>query len=389
LKTAQNSKFWIRFAVVMTVFVFFAGGKKFVNSASAISGNSKVGIVDSNADVSQVTYYAVEKISSGDFEGAEELINKIKGSHDWKAKQLGLVIDEYKQLSEARESAKASSYEKLLGELEDVKNGKSKKTEEEEKEEADEDELNGAPVLGDEDEDEIDEEVKKNNEAFLAIIKVKEYASDEQKEELLSSEFVQTLIEKAKAKAVEFEADGEWVDAYAHCYYWLSSMYPDDKAYKDHAEKLMQMAMIEMSLKDNSCETSADRHKGIKAEMLVRAIRTLEISYVSKLKYKFGEMARKSIEQCRLLGEVLYEEKEDVSYRVSTEKMNRWQRGLKAIEAGLERGNGIPKSLDYEGYIRIFSEVIALNSLTLEIPQEIIVAHFSEASLAEIAILLA
>ena len=93
--------------------------------------------------------------------------------------------------------------------------------------------LNKPYTISDEREEGVQWLHKEINETFLKVLRVKEYANDKQKEELLSSEIVKSLVERALKKGVEFESEGEWVDAYAHCFYWLSALYPDNQEYKD------------------------------------------------------------------------------------------------------------------------------------------------------------
>jgi len=380
-------------AVFITIFLALAGGKQVVNSANAGFLKSSGG----SSDVSSVVDTATDKITSGDFAGADELISKIKNVSDTRASQLGRIIEEYKKFSQERQEAKAKLYKEMLADLkgEGPKDSEKDKDKDKEKvkdkvkdnsesetkgdtEKESEDVTDDDPEAIDE-EDEVDPEAKEINETFLKILKVQEYANEEQEEELLSSELAASLFERALKRAGEYESKGEWLEAYTNCYYWLSSLFPDNQEYKDQGERLTRLVMIEMSLKDNSCEKSADRHAGIKPEMLVRAVRALDFSYVSLLDYK--EMTKKAIEQCRCLGQVLYEEKEDIPYKVSISDMDKWKVGLKSIEEGLEGDPNEPVVVKRDDFVRIFTDVLVLNATTLAIPEEIIVSQYTEASL--------
>ena len=366
-------------AVFVTVVLALAGGRKVISVANAAFPDGVEGRIK---DVGSVVDSAVVKITSGDFEGAGELISNAKGYSDSRLSQLGRIIDEYNSFCQERQDAKARSYKEMLAELkgegskEDEKSeGKEKDTEKtENKGEGD-----SETIIETDKEDEIDPEVKEINETFLKILKVQEYATEDQKKDLLESDGVKSVVEKALKKAAEFEAEGEWLDASVHCYFWLREIYPDNQEYKDQSDRLTRLAVIEMSLKDNSCETSADRHAGIKPEMLVRAVRALDFSYVSLLDYK--EMAKKAIDQCDFLGQVLKAEKEDVNYKVSADEMANWQAGLASIKSELESDLDSPKIVKRDDFVRIFAEVLALNKMTINIPQEVIVAQYTEASL--------
>jgi len=133
-----------------------------------------------------------------------------------------------------------------------------------------------------------------------------------------------------------------------------------------------------MSLKDDSCgQTSQERHEGIRPDMLVRAIRALEINYVSALDYK--EMADKGLTRCRLLGEVLTGTTKELNYKVEEDKAVLWDKGIEAIQEELEDSSS---DITSEKFRMIFGEILALNSITLEIPEEVVIAQFAEASFA-------
>lgn len=400
MKTGKNNRFWMVLSVIITIVLALAGGKEVINSANAAMprANSAIGSdvkSASNVDVASVVEAAVSKITSGDFDAAGELVARVKGLSDQRALQLGNIIEEYKGFSRERQEAKAKAYEKYLAELKgekpkekqvdqkqpeddsktEKKNDSKKEDKDSEKSEKSIGDGQTGAIIGTDQDDEVDAEAKEISETFLKVLKVKEYANDEQKKELMESDVVKSLFERTLKKATEFEEKNEWVDSYAHCYYWLNLLDPDNKEYKQHVDKLMRLAMIELSLKDNSCEKSADRHAGIKPEMLVRAIRALDFSYVSLLDYK--EMSTKAIEQCNYLGEVLFAEKKDVPYRVSVEAMDDWQKALARIQDSFEK----EESFGRDDFVRVFAEVLAYNTQTLGIPQEVIVSQYTQAAL--------
>ena len=90
------------------------------------------------------------------------------------------------------------------------------------------------------------------------------------------------------------------------------------------------MAMIELSLMDNSCEAADERHEGIRPEMFVQAVKMLDFNYVDIINY--SELAEKGIERCRLLAEVLRDSKKDLAYRAEPEQIGAWAEGLTEIE---------------------------------------------------------
>ena len=215
------------------------------------------------------------------------------------------------------------------------------------------------------------------SKALSVVATALEYANDDQKESLLARKFVKQVVDMSIEKAAEFESEGEWVKAYSHCYYWMTLLYKENADYKQHSESLMAKAMIEISLKDNSCETSAERHEGIKASMLVKAVGKLDFSYVDIVDY--DEMTGKALERCRLLGEVMSAPGKELAYQCTPKQHVQWADGLDAIETDIS--NSV-LAITRDKFLMIFDLVLALNSISLDLPQEVVIAQFSEAALS-------
>lgn len=331
MKSGNNKKTWVVLIVLLAVVSFIAGVGR---DSKAVNDNSS--IVD----------IASEKILSGNFDEAAEMIRSDRPGENKSIDDLSGLIKEYQALSDVRSEKKEKTYNEYLAKLNEIIE-------------------KGVP-----------EEVNEINEAFLSLIQAKEYADEAQQEKLLEMPFVLQLKENALKKGVEFEAKGEWVDAYAHCFYWLSSLYPDNDEYKDQGERLTRLAIIEMALKDNSCDSSRQRHEGVKPAMLVRAVRALDFNYVSLMDY--AEMTKKGLEQCKLLGQVLYEDKKNISYRVPKANIVKWQDGIRGLQGEIKNSLGVLKK---EDFIKVFSEVLELNEKSLRIPAEVVIVQFTEASL--------
>ncbi len=288
---------------------------------------------------------ACERIMSGDFEGAGEIIENSGISQSKVLEQLGVIVAEYEAVKISRKASKNDTYSEQIDELDKFQQ-KSQP-----------------------------EDVNDISQVFLTIVKTSENADENKKKALLEKPFVKQTIERALRQAREYEARGDWVNAYANCYYWLTALYEDNTEYKDHAEELLEKVRIEMSLKDNSCDTSAERHEGVKPKMFFRAVKALDFNYVSIVDY--GEMAAKALKQCQLLGEVLAKTDEKLAYQVDAEDIDKWSAGLDAIQRDL---TGSFAMVTRDRFLKIFDEILALNSITIQIPQEVVVVQFSEAS---------
>ena len=296
--------------------------------------------------VGTVINSACDKILADDFEGAGEVIENSQITSNKAIEQLNGIVQQYQSIKAARKKDNKTTYKKYLDELDDI----LKKS--------------------------IPSEPNELGKAFAALIQARDHAEEKRKDTLLQEPYVKKLTEKAISTADKFRKEGNWVDAYAYGYYWLHKLNEDNKDYKKEGELLTEMALIEIDLMDNSCETAAERHKGIKPEMFIQAIRMLDFNYVDILDYT--ELAEKAIDRCQLLGEVLAGSKKKLAYSIDTEKVHQWTEGLAEIESDTGK---IAGQVTKSGLAKIFEEVLILNEATLGLPEEVVVSQFTEATL--------
>jgi carboxyl-terminal processing protease len=297
---------------------------------------------------------ACSKILVGDFEAAGQIIENAPAPVSASLNQLKTIAARYKDLNDRRAEARIVEYNKQIEELEKFR---EKITESQ---------------------DVVD--VNDLSSVFSAIMMAAEYADEEQTRALLEDRFVKQTIQTALKEARKFEQQGEWINAYIHCYYWLNALFEETQQYKEHGEELSGMAMLEMSLIDNSCgNTSEARHKGITPEMLLRAIAILDKHYVSNVDYR--EMAEKALKQCLLIVRVMAKSKKKLAYKVNPKKMDEWSNGIKAIQEELNQSF---IAVTRDKFNEIFGEVMALNEVTIDIPQEVVIARFSESALSSL-----
>ena len=167
----------------------------------------------------------VDSICHGDFEQARKLLQQAPNQPV--ADQMKQLVDHYFQIQKQREQVRQDAHEEQLKELEKIKERfKEGQT----------------PEPNDFD------------ETMLVVFQAREYAKDDQKEALLEDPFVKQMIIQMKAVAEDDEHQGKWLDAYAHCYYWLSELFEDDKAYKDKADELIELSvdLVSCLIKSNS-----------------------------------------------------------------------------------------------------------------------------------------
>ena len=322
-----------------------------IRTAAADAGQTVAIQTDETPSAGAEVVY--RRILRGDFDGAAAALPAAGTINDIRLQQLRRVIEDYKRIEAKNITARNESLSEQMKALDELR----KKFE-----------------------PDYIVDVNDIGEIMAVVIRAHESADESTKAAILKDPLVSKTIAAAMEKGKELDAKGEWIDAYAYCLYWLVSLDEDNKEYKEYAEELSEKALIEMALKDDSCgQTSAQRHEGIEAEMVFRAIRALEANYVSAVNY--GEMAEKGLSRCRFLGEVLSHGDKELEYKVAPESVGKWLTGIAAIEKEVKES---PGSLTSEKFKLIFGEVLALNSITLEIPEEVVIAQFAEASFASL-----
>ncbi len=228
---------------------------------------------------------------------------------------------------------------------------------------------------------------------MLAVVaSAREYADETQRKALLADPFVKQTIQRAVDLAAQLESEGKWLEAYVNCYYWLSMIDPNNEAYSDYAEQLLDKAQIAASFEDSPCETSEERYEGIEKEMFVRAIYALSVNYVNIIDYR--EMAKKGIRRCRLLADVLGRPSgvqvasagpgnpadANNSFRPpSKQKLSAFSATLAGIEDEMDE---TVAGIDRSKFLEVFERVLAANAASAELPEPIVIAQFAEASLS-------
>jgi C-terminal peptidase prc len=307
-------------------------------------------------DEAQELQVVVDSICEGDFDGARELLEQVPNT--LASEQIRRLLDRYYYIEDRRSKKRQVAYQEQLDEIETIKQRVA------------DSETPGVPDVNDLD------------DTMIAVIRAREYATEDKKEALLDDPFIQKTLGHIKANADADEQQGKWVDAYAHCYYFLMSIFEEDESYQDKAEQLIELSGIELSLKDSSCgETAAERYEGIEPQMFVRALQLLDGNYVHEIDCQ--QMAEKSINRCYLLGRVLQSTNESLAWSATKEQVAEWNLGLETFETEDEQETQ-SSGPEFKTLLRLLENVLALNAITLKLPEEVIIAHFSESALASL-----
>ncbi|MCP4609935.1 MAG: S41 family peptidase [Planctomycetes bacterium] len=333
--------------------------------------NNAVALQSTSVAVGSKSAVLIDQICSeiyeGDFTGARGLVRRSNKSNSAAISQLANVISEYEETEEKRGIALKAAYEEQLAELEKLKAEK------------DIDDINDVNDIVD---------------ALSTINQACEFADESQKEQLLSDSYIKELLQQAIDRAAKLEVEGKWLEAYTNCYAWLMAIDSDNQGYSDYADQLLDKAAIAISFEDSPCETREERFSRIEKEMFIRTIIFLDLYYVNAIDYE--QMAKKAIERCELLGEVIgapsrfsldsQKIKADSSnaepfLMPDRRKLAAWLTSLDALSDEVKSASVSSRGFDKRKFLGIFDKVLRLNEMTVDLPQEILIAQFSEASL--------
>ncbi|TFG50657.1 MAG: S41 family peptidase, partial [Candidatus Brocadiia bacterium] len=330
-------------------------------------GSSAVLTSETGAEANVTGNSVFSLIYKGNFEQARQKIEEEKGQGKALsyADEMLLIISQYEAIEKNRVLSKAAEYEKQIAELAKLQKAAD---------------VNGLSDIND------------VSNILATVIHTFEFCDKKQKEQLRSQSFINKVIEESKVHASQYEAKGNWLDAYIHCYSLLKMIDEDDKYYTDHSEELFSKANIVASFQDSPCETSKERYDKIEKQMFTRAIDTLDFSYVSEVDYR--EMVVRGIKRSEQLAVVMkasYDQiikSEKPSLKSSDGKsfftapddkaLAVWSSSLASM---LDEVKGSPLGTSKEKFIKLLDKILALNETTVQLPSQILIANFSESSL--------
>jgi len=314
--------------VWVIVIVLLTAGSEYAKAVAegSSSGSSLVRVVKQSPEGALAVNSVCGKISRGDFEGAQETLRTSVSPYNKSLRQLRIIINEYMAVKARRKASQSNVYQAQIRKLESLR----------------------YKCLA--------QDVNDISKVFSIVLKISEYANKEQKQALLKDPLLIRTIQKAKAKAAEFEAKGKWLDAYTICYSKLIWIYQDNEAYSDYAEQLLKKADILASLQDSPCETCEERYAGIKKQMFINAVDILDSSYVNIIDYR--RLAIKGIERCKLLAEVMSKLGVDNEYKMTNAQHAAW---LEALEKIVNKINQSQTDMGKDEFVDVFNKVLAMN----------------------------
>jgi len=299
------------------------------------------------------------QIQKGNFVGAGELLAQIK-SRDPGIGYLEKIVSRYKAIERQRRTDRQKMYRQKFGELHALGSGNQT------------------------------HDIDDVGQALKAIAVTAGFADHQQKKALLGEPFVKLIIAKAIDEAAQCQAQGKWLDAYTNYYVTLQALDPNNKAYADHAQQLIDRADIAASLRDSPCETAAQRYAGIKRQSFITAVRKLDSGYVVRIR-DYRQMATEAVNRCKLLAEVARHQLSDRSTSTNISalmseidnripsldivKSNDWSRAIDKIVQRLTRSSG---PLTIGNFVDVFKSALEVNAATIKLPEQVMIYHFAD-----------
>jgi len=343
------------FVIFLPVYAAFS-----MSAPAGVSASSQKESVSQQSDgnTTNPIKAAAQNIYKGDFDAAEKIVKQGDGNNPAMA-AIEKIVSQYNQIQQLRQQAEKQTYENKFAELAKFKSQSA----------FGRDLANGGA------------ETNEPNliEVFAVIVKAHEAADANQKPLVLAEPFVKATIEKAKKAAADYESKGDWINALLYCYSWLEILYENDKDYTDKKEQLEDKAIIEASLADSPCETGTERYEKVKPEMFIRSLDVLEYSYVEPFYY--SDMTEKAFKRLRYLAEVisLWKNYDPNSFKIQFEKdqIQQFVAGLASLEK--EYKTEAVSGLSRDQFLRLFKHILAVNSATIKLQEQIVVWHFADA----------
>lgn len=318
---------------------------------------------------------AIEFFCTGNLAAARETLEAADGENG-ALERLGQILEGWEQMEQRRQLLRRQVWERQQQRLRELQEQLAKQLVEE---------MSSAELppqeLQDASEAELEAESAQTDarglEGVLAVaIRLRDLATDEEKQSLLEDSFIRQAVQTALHRARLYEEKGRWTDAYVRCYYWLTALDEDNPEYRRKADELSEMLEIELSLKDGSCDdTVQKRYQDVKVDMLERAIYLLDNNYVRPLEY--DEMIEKAFQRFDLLARVLEKSAAEISYRTDAETAARFHKALEGLKAELNAKTS-KQAADLNSLLQ---SLLELNQDTLHLPEEVVIAHFSQAIL--------
>jgi carboxyl-terminal processing protease len=288
----------------------------------------------------------------GDFAGAQDIVHRSVGVESIEGAQLERIIDEFMAIEARRRASQEAAYQAQKEKLEHFRNA-------------------GVP-----------KDINDIDEVLTIVLSAFECSTQEQGRALLDDRFVIETIGQAKLLADELESRAQWRRAYRKSYSKLEKIYPEDKAYSEHAAQLLKKADIMAFLQNSPCQTRRQRYEGIDKQMFIKAVDFLDSSYVSIIDYR--SMAMEAVENCKLLAEIMNNPYIAPKIGITVSRNESCPAAFGRMLNELELS---PSFSTKDELIEVFERALAVNESQTEgmgLAQALLVAQFAEGALSSL-----
>ena len=195
-------------------------------------------------------------------------------------------------------------------------------------------------------------------------------------EEGVDPSIKQIIVDKCLIIAEELDAEDKELEAYNKAYFFIGEVTNQPNKYDQMYKELERMAILEATyVTDPNSEgvTWKERRKDITLDIIFIALATIDMDYVEAPPYK--NMIEKGIDYCLLLTQT---EKINETFEQLKDEDNKsiFRLKLKTLQKKLR--NTSDESIDYNECVRYLAEILKVNSTSLELPNNVIMAEYTE-----------
>ena len=188
------------------------------------------------------------------------------------------------------------------------------------------------------------------------------------------------IIAQGLQTAQYFQDRHDWLEAYAKAYYNLASLDRSSDQYDDQVTRLLRQATISDMYAPDPNEDGIswqERRTGVSFDIMYAGLGLLEAAYVDPPDFK--EMTDHALTNCLLMAETetISPTFPQLGDPIST---NAYRTGIKTA---LETAAAVhPDQFGKYQFLEAFQTLLRVNKDTIELPEEVVIAEFSEGAFA-------
>ncbi len=213
-------------------------------------------------------------------------------------------------------------------------------------------------------------------ESLVKLYDVHAFSKRMDMDEGVNPDTKQTIVNKCLTIAEKLETEDKELEAYNKVYFFVGEVTNQPNKYDQMYQELERMAIMEATyVNDPNSEgvTWEERRKDITLDIIYIALATIDMDYVESPPYQ--NMIEKGIDFCLLLTQT---DKIDNTFEQLKDEDNEsiFRLKLKTLQKKLR--NTSVESINYNECVKYLAEILKINSTTLELPNNVIMAEYTE-----------